>query len=188
MRGSIGIAMATTALIRRAAQHQNDLAGQLSPSNPILQQKSAQIAGYLAHRMGLGAAKPGSFGMIYGLMQQQSALKSYVDVFRWTALLAFFCAAAVVAAINATSPRAACSNRNLFIARSHSVSANLGPESSSCYWKRFGCPTRPRDLTNSAMALKIGRIRESATTRDSEPYAPETRNHMLGLTIRSRRR
>ena len=57
--GSIGIAMATTALIRRAAQHQNDLAGQLSPSNPILQQKSAQIAGYLAHRVGpeRGAAR-----------------------------------------------------------------------------------------------------------------------------------
>jgi DHA2 family multidrug resistance protein len=93
--GSIGIAMATTALIRRAALHQNDLAGQLSPSNPILQQKSAQIAGYLAHRLGPSSARPGSFGILYGLMQQQAALKAYVDVFRWTALLAFFCAAAV---------------------------------------------------------------------------------------------
>jgi DHA2 family multidrug resistance protein len=93
--GSIGIAMATTALIRRAAQHQNDLAGQLSPSNPILQQKSAQIAGYLAHRVGPGAARPGSFDMLYGLMQQQATLKAYVDIFRWTALLAFFCSAAV---------------------------------------------------------------------------------------------
>jgi len=27
-------------------------------------------------------------------MQQQSALMAYVDVFRWTALLAFFCAGA----------------------------------------------------------------------------------------------
>ena len=93
--GSIGIAMATTALIRRAAQHQNDLAGQLSPSNPVLQQKAAQIGGYLGHRLGPNAARPGSFGLLYGLMQQQAALKAYVDVFRWTALLAFFCAAAV---------------------------------------------------------------------------------------------
>jgi len=93
--GSIGIAMATTAIIRRAAQHQNDLAGQISPSNPILQQKAAQIGGYLAHRLGTGAARPGSFGMLYGLMQQQAALEAYVDVFRWTALLAFFCAGAV---------------------------------------------------------------------------------------------
>ena len=34
-------------------------------------------------------------GFIYGLMQQQSVLMAYVDVFRWTALLAFFCAGAV---------------------------------------------------------------------------------------------
>ena len=34
-------------------------------------------------------------GLLYGLMQQQSALRAYVDVFRWTALLAFFCAGAV---------------------------------------------------------------------------------------------
>jgi DHA2 family multidrug resistance protein len=27
-------------------------------------------------------------------MERQSALMAYVDVFRWTALLAFFCAAA----------------------------------------------------------------------------------------------
>ncbi len=93
--GSIGIAMATTAIIRRSAQHQNDLAGQLSPSNPILQQKAAQLGGYLAHRIGPGAARPGSFGLLYGQMQQQAALEAYVDVFRWTAVLAFFCAIAV---------------------------------------------------------------------------------------------
>jgi DHA2 family multidrug resistance protein len=93
--GSIGIAMATTALIRRSALHQNELGANLSPSGYILQQKSAMIAGYLAHRVGPAQARPGSFGLIYGLMQQQSALMAYVDVFRWTAVLAFFCAAAV---------------------------------------------------------------------------------------------
>ncbi len=93
--GSIGIAMATTALIRRAAYHQTEIGSHLSPSDPILQQKAAQIGGYLAHRLGPAAARPGSFGLIYGLMEQQAALKAYVDVFRWTALLAFFCAGAV---------------------------------------------------------------------------------------------
>jgi DHA2 family multidrug resistance protein len=87
--------MATTALIRRAAQHQNDLAGHLSPANPILQQKAAQIGGYLSHRLGPNAARPGSLGLLYGMMEQQAALKAYVDIFRWTALLAFFCAIAV---------------------------------------------------------------------------------------------
>jgi DHA2 family multidrug resistance protein len=90
--GSIGISMATTALIRRAALHQNEIGANLSPA--ILQQRSAALAYYLAHRIGPAQARPGSFGMLYGLMQQQSALMAYVDVFRWTALLAFFCAAA----------------------------------------------------------------------------------------------
>src|ERR1700691_2431918 len=39
-------------------------------------------------------AGAGALGMLYGLMEQQSALIAYVDVFRWTALLAFFCAIA----------------------------------------------------------------------------------------------
>jgi DHA2 family multidrug resistance protein len=93
--GSIGIAMATTALIRRSALHQNELGANLSPNSYMLQQKSALIAGYLAHRIGPAQARPGSLGLLYGLMQQQSALMAYVDVFRWTAVLAFFCAAAV---------------------------------------------------------------------------------------------
>jgi len=92
--GSIGISMATTALIRRAAQHQTDLGANLSPTNPVLQQKSAAIAAYLGHHINHAAARPGSFGLIYGQMMQQSALLAYVDVFRWTAILAFFCAAA----------------------------------------------------------------------------------------------
>ncbi len=92
--GSIGISMATTALIRRAALHQNELGAHLGSSNIVLQEKSKLIAGYLGHRLGPPAGPSGSMGLIYGLMEQQSALMAYVDVFRWTALLAFFCAAA----------------------------------------------------------------------------------------------
>jgi DHA2 family multidrug resistance protein len=93
--GSIGIAMASTALIRRAAFHQTEIGSNITASGWVLQQKSAQISGYLAHRLGPVAARPGSMGLLYGLLEQQSALKAYVDVFRWTALLAFFCAGAV---------------------------------------------------------------------------------------------
>jgi DHA2 family multidrug resistance protein len=93
--GSIGIAMATTALIRRSALHQSYLGANLSPNSQNLQRNSAAIAGYLAHRLGPAQARPGSFGVIYNLMQQQSALLAYIDVFRWTAVLAFFCAGAV---------------------------------------------------------------------------------------------
>ena len=50
--GSIGISMATTALIRRAALHQKEIGANLDPSNMVLQQKSAAIAGYLGHHLG----------------------------------------------------------------------------------------------------------------------------------------
>ena len=91
--GSIGIATATTALIRRADLHQTYLSGNLSPSTAVLQQKSAMIAAYLGTHIGPPGARPGSFGLLYGLMQQQAALLAYVDVFRWTAVLALICAA-----------------------------------------------------------------------------------------------
>ncbi|MDE3163564.1 MAG: DHA2 family efflux MFS transporter permease subunit, partial [Acidobacteriota bacterium] len=93
--GSVGIAMATTALIRRADLHQTYLSAHLTPSDPELQQKAAMSAAYLSHYLGRAQARPGSLGIFYRLMGQQSALLAYVDVFRWTALLAFFCAAAV---------------------------------------------------------------------------------------------
>ncbi|MFP5209148.1 MAG: DHA2 family efflux MFS transporter permease subunit [Acidobacteriota bacterium] len=92
--GSVGISMATTAVIRRSDLHQTYLAGHLAPSSWLLQQKAGMMAGFLSHRLGPAAARPGSYGLLYGQMQQQSALLAYVDVFRWTALLAFFCAAA----------------------------------------------------------------------------------------------
>jgi DHA2 family multidrug resistance protein len=93
--GSIGIAMATTAIIRRAALHQTEIGANLSPSSAVFQQKSRMITIYLGHQIGPSSARPGSLGLMYGLLQQQSALLAYIDVFRWTALLAFFCAGAV---------------------------------------------------------------------------------------------
>ncbi len=92
--GSVGIAMATTALVRRADLHQTDLSAHLPASSAVLQQKSAMIAQYLGHRMAQGSARPGSFGLIYRLMEQQAAMLAYVDVFRWTAVLAVICACA----------------------------------------------------------------------------------------------
>ena len=92
--GSIGISMATTALIRRAAMHQTEIGAHLGSSNFVLQQKAYAITGYLGQRLGPAQARPGSMGLVYGLMEQQSALLAYIDVFRWTAVLAVICAAA----------------------------------------------------------------------------------------------
>ena len=92
--GSVGIAMATTAVIRRADLYQTNLSANLTPSSAELQQKSAAIATYLGHHLGPAAARPGAFGLIYGKLIQQAAMLAYIDVFRWTAVLALVCAAA----------------------------------------------------------------------------------------------
>jgi DHA2 family multidrug resistance protein len=89
--GSVGIAMASTAIVRRADLHQTYLAEHLSPSAAILQQKSAAITAFLGHQIGTGGARPGSFGLIYGQLVRQAALLAYVDVFRWTVVLAVIC-------------------------------------------------------------------------------------------------
>ncbi|HVZ85141.1 MAG TPA: DHA2 family efflux MFS transporter permease subunit [Terracidiphilus sp.] len=93
--GSVGIAMATTAIIRRAALHQTEIGAHITSSSAVLQQKTMVIAGYLGRHLGRAQGRPGALGMLYSQMMQQSALLAYVDVFRWTALLAFFCAIAV---------------------------------------------------------------------------------------------
>jgi DHA2 family multidrug resistance protein len=90
--GSIGISTASTAIIRRAALHQTEIGTHITSSTWVFQQKAAALSGYLAHHVGPAQARPGSLGLLYGLMQQQSSLMAYVDVFRWTALLAFLCA------------------------------------------------------------------------------------------------
>ena len=92
--GSVGIAMATTALIRRADLHQTYLAEHLAPTAPTLQHTSNAMTAYLSHQIGMAAARPGSYGLLYGQLLQQATLLAYVDIFRWTAVLAFFCAIA----------------------------------------------------------------------------------------------
>ena len=93
--GSIGIAMASTALIRRSAFYQTQIGAHISASDSVWQQKSHAVTMYLGHRLGPANGHGGAMGLMYGMLQQQAALRSYVDVFRWTALLAFFCAGAV---------------------------------------------------------------------------------------------
>jgi DHA2 family multidrug resistance protein len=93
--GSIGIAMASTALIRRAAFYQTEIGAHVSASDPEWQQRSRAVTMYLGHLVGPANGRAGAMGMMYGDLLRQAALRSYVDVFRWTALLAFFCAAAV---------------------------------------------------------------------------------------------
>jgi MFS transporter, DHA2 family, multidrug resistance protein len=90
--GSIGIAVASTMLIRNGQVHQNYLVSNITMENPVaatalrgLEEKIG-IAGFdasTAHQKGLG--------MLYGFVKQQASLLAYVDNFRLLAYLALVC-------------------------------------------------------------------------------------------------
>lgn len=85
--GSVGIAIAQTELIRRVSFHQSRLVAAVPQSDPVLQQRVAAIAHYLGMHFGRAAGMPMSLAAIYRQLQQQALLLSFVDIFRWTALV-----------------------------------------------------------------------------------------------------
>ncbi|MFZ0302630.1 MAG: DHA2 family efflux MFS transporter permease subunit [Terracidiphilus sp.] len=89
--GSIGIATATTLLVRRSQIHQNFLAADFSASDAA----SGIVRGLEASLYNSGAslydAHQKAFGAIYNLLQQQASLLAYVDNFRILGFLSFVC-------------------------------------------------------------------------------------------------
>jgi DHA2 family multidrug resistance protein len=86
--GSIGIATAQTFLIRRTNFHETQLAADLPPSGHRLQQQMSAASGYLGQHLGQAAGRPGAMALIYRNLERQAMLLSFMDVFRWTALVA----------------------------------------------------------------------------------------------------
>ncbi len=93
--GSIGIAMAQTFLVRRTNFHESQLAADLPPSSHQFQQQLGAAGGYLGRQLGAQAGRPAALGLFYRNLERQALLLSFVDIFRWTALVAFASAAVV---------------------------------------------------------------------------------------------
>ena len=90
--GSVGIAMITTFVARSTQQSQALLAPHLSRFDPVFQQKLAAIQAALVPRVGEWQAMKQAPRVLYGLLQQQSALVSYVNNFQFLALVCLVCA------------------------------------------------------------------------------------------------
>src|SRR5690606_6393323 len=78
--GGAGIAACTTMLARGAQAHQSHLVEHVNAFNPLYREFQAtleQVAG-----------GPGSMGLLYGMVQQQAGLLSYLDAFN---LLGWVC-------------------------------------------------------------------------------------------------
>src|SRR5437764_4044130 len=90
--GSVGIAMITTLVARSAQSNQAILSSHMSPFNPAFQQRMAEIQSGLAKQAGAWDAMRKTPAILYGMLQQQSALLSYVQNFRFFAITCVVCA------------------------------------------------------------------------------------------------
>lgn len=97
--GSIGISVAQTLLTRRAAVHQNEIINSVPVTGQQFQNSIAGAQQALGGAMGphnTGGAGGGAAAvLLYGQLQRQAGLWSFVDVFRWLSLLCFVCVAVV---------------------------------------------------------------------------------------------
>ncbi len=84
--GSVGIAMITTLVARGAQANQAILSSHLSPFNPLVQERLQQAHAALARSGGDWQAMQQAPRVLYGLLQQQAALVSYVQNFQLFAL------------------------------------------------------------------------------------------------------
>jgi DHA2 family multidrug resistance protein len=85
---SVGISAVTTMLARWSQVHQNFLAAHVTPYDPRTREFLTQASQYLT-QAGAGSVRSGqqSLGLVYGMIQQQAALLSFLDAFRVMGLM-----------------------------------------------------------------------------------------------------
>ncbi|MBS1798543.1 MAG: DHA2 family efflux MFS transporter permease subunit [Acidobacteria bacterium] len=93
--GSIGISVASTLLIRRAAVHQNLIVNSVPRTGQQFQDSLKNTTGYLTGAYGHANAAAPAAATLYRELLRQASSWAFVDVFRWLSLLSFFCVFAV---------------------------------------------------------------------------------------------
>jgi MFS transporter, DHA2 family, multidrug resistance protein len=86
--GSIGIAAVTTIQSRYSQKYVNILGSHVTPYNPASSSLLAQLqAGFVASGFGEIEAKNKSIAALFGMVQRQASMLSFIDVFRLMALI-----------------------------------------------------------------------------------------------------
>jgi DHA2 family multidrug resistance protein len=101
--GSIGLSAVSTLLQRYSQAHQSMMAGQMSPLNPIFQQKSAALQKIFEQRFNPADALAHADGLLYRTLLQQSDYWAFMNVFL---LVACFCGASAFCVLLFNKPRA----------------------------------------------------------------------------------
>jgi DHA2 family multidrug resistance protein len=91
MGASFGVCLVTTLLVRDSQRHQNVLVSHLTPLDPPFRQLLIRLEQFLALKPGIAPAVQRAYGLIYGMLRQQSSLLAYVDDFRLLAFLTLCC-------------------------------------------------------------------------------------------------
>jgi DHA2 family multidrug resistance protein len=79
----MGISFVTTWVARRSQFHQSILAAHVTPYDQRSQEFLGQVRRFLFHQgFDWSTAGHGGVGVLYGMVQQQAALISFVEVFR----------------------------------------------------------------------------------------------------------
>ncbi|HWF11105.1 MAG TPA: MFS transporter, partial [Bryobacteraceae bacterium] len=94
--GGVGISMVNTLVARHSQIHRAELAQNLAPQNPAFQQAFAATHAAVSQTAGPGVADQKAYGLLQGILDQQSAAFSYVDVFRYLAIACFVCGVMVI--------------------------------------------------------------------------------------------
>jgi MFS transporter, DHA2 family, multidrug resistance protein len=90
--GSIGIAVVNTIVIRHSQLHRNELAHSITATNPTFQGRLYGLQQYLmSHGASAVTAMERATALTDRTLGAQAALWSYVDDFRYMALVCFIC-------------------------------------------------------------------------------------------------
>lgn len=89
--GSIGISVSTTFLVRMTQTHQANLVTHMTPYDPVFRQRLAAFTAGLSRYSAGPQVRMRAYGMLHGILLQQSTLSAYVDMFCWTALIVAIC-------------------------------------------------------------------------------------------------
>lgn len=89
LAGSIGISLLVAMETRAAQRHQAELVAHLTPFDTALQQAQQGLHATLSVQMGPMQAGDLANGAIYGELSRQSHMLSYIDDFRWLAVICF---------------------------------------------------------------------------------------------------
>jgi MFS transporter, DHA2 family, multidrug resistance protein len=89
--GSIGISVMNTLVTRHEQIRHNELIEHITAGTPFFRQLLAQAQSLATEQRGAGVALRRAYALVSRLLEQQAATLSYVDVFRYMALLSFLC-------------------------------------------------------------------------------------------------